>query len=84
MPFDLIPAAELAIDQPDFKAGVWKRTRLHGEAAEYSECYELIEGRWEGFVSVRKIARKTAPRPTKAHPFTRAARATHETPAVRH
>jgi hypothetical protein len=58
--FDLIPQAELAIDRPDFKASIWKPATHAGEPIEYSECYELVNGRWEGFVSIRK--RRNAPR----------------------
>ena len=54
--FDLIPAAELAVDQPTFKASVWKRNNnRHGRFQEFSECYELVDGKWEGFVAVREV-----------------------------
>lgn len=52
--FDLIPAADLDVDQPDFKASKWRPTLIDGRPAEYSECYELVAGRWEGFVSIRR------------------------------
>lgn len=66
MTFDLIPAAELRVDRPDFKAGAWKPTTIRGERWEASDCFELIGGRWEGFVSIRK-ARRTGRRAPAAH-----------------
>jgi hypothetical protein len=55
--FDLIPADQLAIDQPTFKASAWKRNNSkHSRFQEYSECYEWVGGKWEGFVSVREAA----------------------------
>jgi hypothetical protein len=62
MQFDLIPAGELSIDQPDFKAGAWKPTIIDGEAWECSQCFEWIGGKWEGFVSIRR-ARKASRAP---------------------
>lgn len=42
----------LRIDQPDFRASeyVFDPIRKHW----YCQCEELIEGHWEGFVSVTK------------------------------
>jgi len=51
--FSLIADDDLAIDQPTFKASKWKPCR-HEKFAEYSENFELVDGRWEGFVSVRR------------------------------
>jgi len=42
---------KLRIDQLDFKAGPWKwdaRRKCY-----YSECRELVAGRWEGFVTIK-------------------------------
>jgi hypothetical protein len=52
--FDLIPAAELLIDQPGFKAGVWRPATIRGERWETSQCFERVGGKWEGFVAIRK------------------------------
>lgn len=57
MTFDAIPAADLRVDQPDFKAGAWKPATIRGEPWEASECFELIGGRWEGFVAIRRVRR---------------------------
>jgi hypothetical protein len=54
MSFELIPAAELAVDRPDFKASIWKPTTIRGEAWEISQCFEWTGGKWEGFVSIRR------------------------------
>lgn len=44
-----------AIERPDFRATEWAPTKVRGEAGwEASICEELIEGRWEGFVSIRR------------------------------
>jgi hypothetical protein len=51
--FDLIPANELRVDQPDFKASVWKRNTRGSQVEFYSECFEWSGAKWEGFVSVR-------------------------------
>lgn len=43
------------IDQPDFRASAWMPAKLKsGELMSYRECQELIAGRWEGFVSIKK------------------------------
>jgi hypothetical protein len=49
----------LVIDQPDFRAyePQWV-TGPHGVRMLIRECEELVDGRWEGFVSIRKGARK--------------------------
>jgi hypothetical protein len=52
--FDLIPAAELRIDRPDFKAGLWKPATIRGEPWDVCQCFEWTGGRWEGFVAIRK------------------------------
>jgi hypothetical protein len=52
--FDLIPANELRVDQPDFKASIWMRNNGSDQrAAWYSVCYAWEGGKWEGFVSIR-------------------------------
>lgn len=43
------------INKSDFKVTEWKSTIHNGETIEYRECYELIHGRWEGFISIRKV-----------------------------
>jgi len=60
MDFDLVPAAELRIDQPDFKAGAWKPATIRGEPWEASQCFEFLAGRWEGFVSIRRARQAPA------------------------
>jgi len=40
------------IDTDEFKAGQWQFDAKRKEW--FCECIELIEGRWEGFVSIRK------------------------------
>lgn len=69
MTFNLIPRDEIEIDQPTFKASIWKSNDATGTFAntEFCECYTLVDGRWEGFVSVRarrpsRDKRKTLPR----------------------
>jgi hypothetical protein len=49
---------KLVIDQPDFRAyePQWV-TGPHGVRMLIRECEELVDGRWEGFVSIRKGAR---------------------------
>lgn len=44
----------LRIDQPDFKATAWQHTIHAGREYLISQCWELIAGRWEGFVSMRR------------------------------
>ena len=43
------------IEQPDFKASTWKPAKLEsGEKVLYCECQQLIDGRWEGYVSITR------------------------------
>jgi len=48
----------LATDQPDFQAYEprWV-SGPHGTRVLIRECEELVDGRWEGFVAIRKGAR---------------------------
>ena len=55
--FSAIPGDRLRIDQEDFKASDWTRTTVWGVPHLMSECYELVGGKWEGFVAIHKINR---------------------------
>jgi hypothetical protein len=46
-------ATTYRINEPDFRAEPWKETRHDGRRVWISVCYELVEGRWEGFVAIR-------------------------------
>ena len=51
-------ARRLAIDQPDFRAYEPETVSgPHGTRVQIQECEELVQGRWEGFVSIHKGAR---------------------------
>jgi len=44
--------------EKDFKAKNWKFSHIDGNKGcmvYYSECEELINGRWEGFVAIKNI-----------------------------
>lgn len=51
-PFDQIAPRDLVVDGPMFKAGPWMPSG-GGQFTEYCQCFELADGRWEGFVAVR-------------------------------
>ena len=40
------------IESPTFRATALRPTIHNGQRAYYRECQELIDGRWEGFVSM--------------------------------
>lgn len=46
-------ARQPAIVEPDFIAYAEQPTTHDGKAYWLRQCFELIEGRWEGFVSMR-------------------------------
>ena len=46
-----------AINQPDFRASEPIRTKHNGIDYWVRTCYELVSGRWEGFVSLSKVKR---------------------------
>ena len=58
---DLPPTVELPegeigpwrIDEPYFKATPFRKTKVRGQPAMMSQCFEYEDGRWEGFVSIR-------------------------------
>lgn len=43
------------IDTPEFKATRFEETIHNGRLVLIRTCYELVEGRWEGFISYRDI-----------------------------
>lgn len=45
------------IEQADFRRTAFRQTRHNGEVIEYAECEELVDGRWEGFVSMKKAGK---------------------------
>lgn len=59
--FDLTPIMELPegeigpwrIDEPYFKATPFRKTKVRGQPAMMSQCFEFENGKWEGFVSIR-------------------------------
>ena len=54
-PTDMTTDETFEIDGPDFKATKAVETLHNGQAYLIRTCYELIEGRWEGFVSMQCI-----------------------------
>jgi hypothetical protein len=46
---------KLIIDKPDFKAYDLGITKHDGKLYRLRECLELIEGHWEGFVSMHPV-----------------------------
>ena len=52
-----VDASQLRISGPEFRATPWRPTIIDGEAWEMSECHELVDGRWEGFVTLRRPER---------------------------
>jgi hypothetical protein len=40
------------MNQADFKAEPWKQTVHNSKTVWISTCYDLIDGRWEGFVAM--------------------------------
>ena len=49
----LSPEGPWRIDEPDFKATEFKDSIVQGRQAKYSQCYEFVGGKWEGFVSIK-------------------------------
>lgn len=56
---------EFEIDQPDFKATRRQKGFHKDQEIEYRVCYELVGGKWEGFVSVRGLRRHPKPESSK-------------------
>jgi hypothetical protein len=46
---------KLIIDKPDFKVYNLGITNHNGKEYRLKQCYELIEGHWEGFVSMHPV-----------------------------
>lgn len=42
---------EWTVTRPDFYAGAW---RNDGKGRRFRVCYELVDGRWEGFVALAR------------------------------
>ena len=54
-PTDMTTDETFEIDGPDFKATKAVETIHNGREALIRTCYELVDGRWEGFVSFQFI-----------------------------
>ena len=51
-----LPQGEITpwrIDQPYFMATAFRKTKVGGQPALMSQCFEYENGKWEGFVSIR-------------------------------
>ena len=47
----------IRIDEPDFIATEWKESKDTSRFRYWSTCFELLEGRWEGFTSISGVAK---------------------------
>jgi hypothetical protein len=48
---------EWEIETVEFRATAWMLSRRGDQWIQYSQCEELVEGRWEPFISIRPLAR---------------------------
>lgn len=49
-----IASAPIETVSPGFRATAYVPTTINGEAWESAECFDYVDGRWEGFVSIRR------------------------------